>query len=318
VAFQRFLPGKGFFTLDRFFFTGANARIAAIGFGNPEAPPLVMIHGMRDHGLGFRELIDQLAQHFYVLAADLRGHGHSDKTGTYTMVQLVADVAALFAFKQLDQAILVGHSLGGHVAQRFAATFPELVSQLVLLDGMGPPGIDTTPENLNARFREGVKTVLAITGERRQIPDESDAMGRLRANNPKMSESLAKLVVREGTEPHPDGGIRWRWESAVNMIWQTFSQAETESLLPAITCPVLLLTGEDGLSYWTAMRPQLDDPAFYQQELERRVSLFPDARHVVIAGAGHMLHYDQPKLVLEVLSEFLALAPANPTPPSSV
>ena len=291
--------------MDRFFFAGANARIAAVGFGDPEAPPLVMIHGMRDHGLGFSELIDPLAHHFYVLAADLRGHGHSEKTGTYTMVQFVADVAALFEFKGIDQAILVGHSLGGHIAQRFAASFPERVSRLVLLDGMGPPGIDTTPENLNARFREGVATVLTVTGERRQIPDEQEAIRRLRANNPKLSESLAGLVVEEGTEPHPDGGVRWRWESAVNMIWHTFSQAETESLLPTITCPVLIVTGEDGLSYWTAMQPRYNDPVFYQQELERRANLFPNASHQVIPGAGHMLHYDQPKLVLDALKAFL-------------
>ena len=235
--------------------------------------------------------MQNLAADCSVVAPDLRGHGHSDKTGTYTLVQFVADIKALFTAQQIEQAVLVGHSLGGHIALRFAATFPELVSRLVLLDGMGPP--IPGPSALSKRFREGVETVLSITGERRQIPHIDDAIQRLKQKNPLMSESLARLVVEEGTEPHPDGGVRWRWESAVNMIWHTFSQAESESLMPSVNCPVLIVTGEHGLAYWAAMRTELGDPEHYRQELARRTGLFPDARHLIVAGAGHMLHSDQ-------------------------
>lgn len=265
-----------------------------------------MIHGMRDHALGFMDIIESIQERYHVIAVDLRGHGHSDKTGTYTMIQFVADMRALFAHKQIDAAILVGHSLGGHVALRFTATYPELVQRLVLLDGMGPPRTDNSPQMINERFREGVDTVLSITGERRQIPNEAEAVKRLKGNNAGLSEALAELVVREGTELHPEGGIRWRWESAVNMVWLTFSQDETESLLPTITCPVLIVTGEHGLDYWTAMMPQLNDSGYYEQELQRRANLFGDARHTVIPAAGHMLHYDQPELVTDAILSFCA------------
>jgi pimeloyl-ACP methyl ester carboxylesterase len=291
--------------LNRFYFSGANAQLSGVTWGDPHSPPLVMIHGMRDHALGLNDLMESLAAEYHVVAADLRGHGHSDKTGTYTLVQFVADVKALFTAQQIEQAILVGHSLGGHIALRFAATFPELVSRLVLLDGLGPPGKPTTSATLSARFREGVETVLNITGERRQIPDITDAIQRLKQNNPRISESLARLVVEEGTEPHPDGGVRWRWESAVNMIWHTFSQAESESLMPSVGCPVLIVTGEHSLDYWAAMRAELGDPTHYQQELVRRTGLFADARHVTVAGAGHMLHYDQPEALSKELLLFI-------------
>lgn len=291
--------------MNRFYFSGANVRLSGVTWGDPQSPPLVMIHGMRDHALGLSDLMENLAADYYVVAPDLRGHGHSDKTGTYTLVQFVADVKALFSAQQIEQAILVGHSLGGHIALRFAAIFPEQVSRLLLLDGLGPPGQQTTQATLSARFREGVETVLNITGERRQIPDIDDAIRRLKQNNPRMSESLANLVVEEGTEPHPDGGVRWRWESAVNMIWHTFSQAESESLMPSVGCPVLIVTGEHGLAYWAAMRAELSDPVHYQQELARRTSLFADALHVTVAGAGHMLHYDQPEALLTELRSFI-------------
>lgn len=291
--------------MNRFYFLGANAQLSAVTWGDPQSPRLVLIHGMRDHALGLNDLMENLATDYYVVAADLRGHGHSDKTGTYTLVQFVADVKALFTHQQIEQAILVGHSLGGHIALRFAATFPEQVSRLVLLDGLGPPGQQTTPATLSARFRDGVETVLNITGERRQIPHVDDAIRRLKKNNPLMSESLAKLVVEEGIEPHPDGGVQWRWESAVNMVWHTFSQAESESLMPLLSCPVLIVTGEHGLDYWAAMRTELSDPVHYQKELARRTGLFADARHVTVAGAGHMLHYDQPEALLKELRLFI-------------
>lgn len=291
--------------MNRFHFSGANAQLSGVMCGDPQSPPLVMIHGMRDHALGLNDLMQNLAAEYYVVAPDLRGHGHSEKTSTYTLVQFVADLKALFTTQQIEQAVLVGHSLGGHIALRFVATFPELVSRLVLLDGMGPPGIQTDPSALNRRFREGVETVLSITGERRQIRHIDDAIQRLKQNNPLISETLARLVVEEGTEPHPDGGVRWRWESAVNMIWHTFSQAESERLMSSVSCPVLIVTGEHGLVYWAAMSAELGDPVHYHQELARRTRLFPNARHVTIAGAGHMLHYDQPEALLKALRLFI-------------
>jgi len=291
--------------LKRFYLKGANAELSGVTFGDPHLPPLVIIHGMRDHALGLFEVIESLGTDYFVIAPDLRGHGHSEKIGTYTMVQFVADVKAVFSHFDISHAVVVGHSLGGHIALRFTATFPELINKLVLLDGLGPPGQQEDPVQLAQRMREGVDMVLGITGERRKIPNILDAVSRLRHNNPKMSGSLAQLVVHEGTEPHPEGGVRWRWESAVNMIWHTFSQAESESLFVTIRCPVLVVTGEHSLNYWAAMRPHLNDQAYYEAELARRTKLFSDARHVTIPDAGHMLHYDQPLKLLAELRSFI-------------
>jgi pimeloyl-ACP methyl ester carboxylesterase len=281
-----------------------------VSLGDPAKPAVVAVHGLRDHALGMSELLEPLATDYHVIALDLRGHGHSDKTQTYTMIQFMADLKALFDYFALSSARLMGHSLGGHIAMRFAATYPERVSQLVLLDGMGPPGNPDgrSVSDVQTRLKEGVETVLAITGQRRAIPNGAEAIARLQKNNPLMSDSLAELIVSEGVEPHPDGGVMWRWESAVNMIWQTFSHEETEALIPLIESPVLILTGDRGLDYWVAMRPQLNDVSFYESELQRREALFSRGRHVVIENAGHMLHYDQPLAVYDEVAGFFANA----------
>ncbi|MFN3236310.1 MAG: alpha/beta fold hydrolase [Pseudomonadales bacterium] len=296
--------------MQRIYLQGANARLSAVSLGDPTNPAVVAVHGLRDHALGLYELLEPLAEHYYVVALDLRGHGHSDKTHTYTMIQFMADLKALFDHFAFEHARLIGHSLGGHIAMRFAATYPERVSQLVLLDGMGPPG---NPDGVSvidvqARLKEGIQTVLAITGQRRAISNAAEAKARLQKNNPLMSEALAELIVSEGVEPHPDGGVMWRWESAVNMIWQTFSHHETEALIPLIESPVLILTGDRGLDYWVAMRPQQSDESFYEAELLRREALFNSGRHVVIENAGHMLHYDQPLAVYNEVAGFFTAA----------
>lgn len=206
----------------------------------------------------------------------------------------------------IETARLIGHSLGGHITTRFTATYPDRVEQLVLLDGMGPPGIQdkVIPDQSQARLRQGIDTVSAITGDRRAIADLEMAKQRLKSNNPLISDELLDLVVSEGTEPHPDGGVRWRWESAVNMIWHSFSQAETEALIGLIDCPVLIVTGDRGLDYWVTMDARINNPSFYASEIERREKLFRHAKHVLIENAGHMLHYDQPLAVYAEVNRF--------------
>ena len=69
---------------------------------------------------------------------------------------------------------------------------------------------------------------------------------------------------------------------------------------------MLIVTGQYGLTYWAEMRKDLkDQQEFYESVLKRRQGLFKDARHVVIEGAGHMLHYDQPELLASTLRDFL-------------
>ena len=294
--------------MQRIFYSGANAQISAVVLGDSNRPPLITLHGLRDHALGMFELLEPLSRDFYVIAMDLRGHGHSDKVHTYTMIQFMADLKALYDHFGIESAALIGHSLGGHITMRFAATYPNLVNRLVLLDGMGPPGDPDgkDPADIQTRLQFHMDTVAGITGQRRSIASMKEARRRLRQNNPLMSDGLLDLIVEEGTESHEQGGVKWRWESAVNMVWSTFSHVESEALLPLIESPVLIVTGDRGLEYWVQMRPEIDDQSFYESELKRRRGLFRDAQHVLIKNAGHMLHYDQPKAVYEQVIRFLA------------
>ncbi len=292
----------------RFDFQGADCRLSAVDFGGAEKPDLVLVHGMRDHGLSMSGIASALKAQFHVIAVDIRGHGHSDNPGVYSMAHFVADLRALVLDQNLKNISLIGHSLGGHIVSRYGSTFSHEVASLVLLDGMGPPGpkMAPGPSDIAERYKFEIEGLLNQTTSRRQIANKQEALKRLRKNNPRLAPDLAELIVEYGVEDHPEGGVRWRWDPRVNMIWQTFSQPEAESLLGRIVCPVLLVTGDEGLGYWTAMRSELNDPDWYEAELERRAGLFKNAERHVIPNAGHMLHYDQPEALNRLLVDFLA------------
>ena len=292
---------------ERFYFSGSNGRLSGVDFGNAHKPDLVILHGMRDHALSMIGLAEFLKPHYHVIIMDLSGHGQSDNPGSYSMTLFIADLRALVKSRSIKTPTLVGHSLGGHIACKYAAIYSDQVSKLVLLDGMGPPGNheDSTADELITRLKVGVDTVLDKFKGKRMVDDE-EALLRLSRNNPLLDGESAQLIVEHGLETHPEGGVRWRWDPAVQMVWHTFSNIEAERLWALVKCPVLIVTGENSLEYWASMGGKYTEmQTFYASELERRRLVFNNAQHKVIAGAGHMLHYDQPHQVNQTVSEFL-------------
>lgn len=292
---------------ERFEYDGANCRLSAVDLGNGDAPDMVILHGMRDHALSLASIATAFSQDFHVILPDLRGHGYSDNPGSYSMTQFVADLKSLITTRGLKNPVLIGHSLGGHVVSRYTAIYGG-VSRLVLIDGLGPPHPPEQPsrERQRERLQGNVEMVLQLNSERRSMADSQEAYERLTRNNPLLASDTARLIIDNGIEPHPDGGVMWRWDPAVGMVWSTFSHEESEELWTWIQCPVLLVTGEHSMDYWLQGRFELNGgKALHDTEVERRRQLFPHAEHWEIAGAGHMVHYDQPEPLNECLREFV-------------
>lgn len=293
---------------ERFYFTHSSCQLSFVDFGNPGKPDLILLHGMRDHALSMVNVARALKDDFHVVALDMRGHGRSENPGTYTMIHYVADVRALVQHCGLESPVIAAHSMGGHIASRYTAAFHDEVDKLILLDGMGPPSWTHKPgaDDLNSRLRHGVEVVSTLYTEGRQMADRVEATRRLRENNPLLSAELAEIIVEHGIHAHSQGGVCWSFDPSVQMIWHTFSYYESEEIWRSIDCPVLIVTGHNALDYWAGMQPDLKDKtAFYRDSLLRKMQLFSDARHCIVDGAGHMLHYDQPDLLNAVLKDFL-------------
>lgn len=113
-------------------------RLAVAVSGEPEAPPVVLLHGAPNNRSVWDVVAPEFARRRRVYAADLRGFGDSDHPGTYSLEQMRDDVAGLMEALGVPRYALVGHSLGGTVAWLVAERYPERVTHLVAVDSAPP------------------------------------------------------------------------------------------------------------------------------------------------------------------------------------
>ena len=187
-------------------------------WGDPDAPPVVLCHGMFDHGRGFDVVAPILARRFRVIAIDQRGHGDSDRADAYTWMTDVADVVNVL--RSLGRpAHLVGHSKGGGLAIESALRVPECVRQLANIDGFGPPpegflipGVLADTRPLPERFAAFLddRRTSTTDGALRAYPTLEKLVERRRAQNPRLSREWLRYFVFHGARETPRG---WVWKA---------------------------------------------------------------------------------------------------------
>jgi non-heme chloroperoxidase len=108
--------------------------------GESRGQPIILLHGYSDSWFSFSRVLTPLARGSRVYALDLRGHGKTDKPADgYRMRDLAADVVAFMDAKGIARASVIGHSMGGFVAQQVALAAPKRVSHLVLVGAATSP-----------------------------------------------------------------------------------------------------------------------------------------------------------------------------------
>jgi pimeloyl-ACP methyl ester carboxylesterase len=120
-------------------------KVRVIQRGDPEAPPVLFIHGWGCSVYVFNRNLPVIADAgFRAIAVDLKGHGLSDKpvdAAGYTVDSLIEHVLDIVDALELDRPVLVGHSLGGSLIYHFAARYPGRARGLALLSPVGLNGV---------------------------------------------------------------------------------------------------------------------------------------------------------------------------------
>lgn len=254
-------------------------------WGDPAAPPLVMLHGGNSSARGtWSKTATDFADGYHVLAPDQRGHGESawSPAGAYRISDYVSDFASFVRQMGLPRFPLVAHSLGGLVAIAFAARHPEAVERLVLVDSLPRPmdaarraevaARPLAPESF-ATF-DDVEDYLALTAPQRrrrsapgygvlQLPD---GRWRLRTDSRGVRNSLAA----------EDPGRQRLWED-----------------YRALAVPTLVIRG--GAS-----------PIISADDAHRLAAEGPHARVVTYEAGTHWVHRDQPERFAADVRAFLA------------
>jgi pimeloyl-ACP methyl ester carboxylesterase len=272
-------------------------RIHYADWGNPQAPPLILLHGGRDHCRSWDRVAAQLADRYHVIAPDLRGHGDSAWAdgSTYMIPGYLYDLAQLIHQQALAPVTLIAHSLGGNVATRYAGLYPENVARLVAIEGLGwihnPERAGKPIEERMRKWVEDSRELAALPPRRYKSVEE--AVARMKEANPKFGDDLACHLTIHGLAQNEDGTYCWKFDPYVRPFAPyDMSRSEIEHLWGRIACPVLLMWGTQS---WHT------DP-----EKDGRAGHFRNVRVAAFEGAGHWVHHDQPERFMAELEAFLA------------
>jgi pimeloyl-ACP methyl ester carboxylesterase len=249
--------------------------------GAGEGPRAVLfLHGIGGDRHSFAEEMGRIPG-WRTLAWDMPGYGASPPIAPLTFEALARAVTALLDAAGVAKAVLVGHSLGGMIAQETAARFPERVSGLVLF---------ATSSAFGGRDDTFKQDFLA---QRLAPLDRGRTM-------PEVAEELTAGLF--GPDPAPE--IRRRaiasmaaipasaYRAALTCI-VTFNRTDD---LARIACPTLVLAAE---------HDRLAPP----RTMERMAQRIPGARYRCLAGAGHLANFEQPAAFQRALDDFLATLP---------
>jgi pimeloyl-ACP methyl ester carboxylesterase len=273
-------------------------RLHYVDWGNDDAPPLVLIHGGRDHARSWDWVAERLCDRWHVIAPDLRGHGDSQWSldGGYTMAGYLYDLAQLVHRRSLAPVALIGHSLGGNIATRYAGIYPDKVRRLVSIEGLGPsPKIlaERAAKPMAARLRDWIEAQRNLAGRvPRRYATIEDAVSRMQAANKHLSLEQARHLTRYGANQNEDGTYSWKFDPYLHVFPPIdLATTDIEALWAAVACPTLLVYGKES---W-ASNPAKDGRARH----------FRNARVVMVEKAGHWVHHDRTDFFVDLVREFL-------------
>lgn len=282
---------------SRIFFS-QRLRLHYVDWGNPDAPPLLLLHGGRDHCRNWDWVAAALRKDWHIIAPDLRGHGDSQWSpdGDYSMAGYIYDLAQLVHQQALAPVTIVAHSLGGNIALRYAGIYPEAVRKLVAIEGLGPSPkmiAERASRTIDMRMKEWIDEQRKLSGRLpRRYASIEDAFKRMQEENKHLSPERARHLTQQGVNQNEDGTYSWKFDNYVR-AWPPYDMTYEEQahLWGRIECPTLLVYGKES---W-ASNPQEDGRARY----------FKNAKVISFENAGHWVHHDRLEAFLEAVTDFI-------------
>lgn len=255
--------------------------------GDPRKGTFVLLHGGGAHAHWWDYVAPELTAHGHVVALDFRGHGRSQwaRPPHYGPPAYVEDVRALI--EHLDTRVfLIGHSMGGAVAQWCAVLFGEKLRALIVVDSPhGPPPL---LRRLQWRWRR-----RARGGTRPELRSADDIKRKFRLSPPGTYLTKAQLdeLALKGAEQLPNGSWAFRFDPETR-AWRKTGARMTRPKLKHLNLPTLILRGEESslVSRGHALR------------MKRKVK---GSVHKEIPRAFHHVPLDNPEATAAAIIEFV-------------
>ncbi len=232
-----------------------------------QGKPFLILHGYFGMGDNWKSLGNQFGENFEVHLIDQRNHGRSFHADDFDYELMAEDLYNYIAHYQLEEVVLLGHSMGGKTAMLFAVEYPDLVDKLIIAD--------ISPRYYQPHHNEILKALNSV--------DFSQQNSRKLVD-----EKLKELIPELGVRSFLLKNVYWREKGQLDFRFHLKSLTENNSevgkALPSFTTfegSALFLAGGNS-GYIT------------QEEVQVIKAHFPNSEIITIANAGHWLHADQP------------------------
>ena len=243
-----------------------------------EGQPFLILHGYFGMGDNWKSLGNQFAENYEVHMIDQRNHGRSFHSDDFDYELLAEDLYNYIEHHELENIILLGHSMGGKTAMLFAVEYPELVDKLLVAD--------ISPRYYQPHHNEILKALNSV--------DFS-----IHTSRKLVEEQLANYIPEMGTRQFLLKSVYWREKGQLdfrfNLSALTENNSEVGKALPSFTNfegDALFLAGGNS-NYITHQEEPLIN------------AHFPNATIVTVPNAGHWLHAENPKGFYEEVINFL-------------
>lgn len=263
-------------------------RFHYLEWGDPHNPPMLLLHGFAQTGHSWDFVSLAFCDRFRVIALDQRGHGDSDwaPDGDYSMEAQQRDLHAIVEALDLRGFVLMGLSMGGRNSFVYAATHPERVRALVI--------VDAAPENRRA----GTDNIRRFVQSDDELDSVEEFVARVVRYNPRRSPEQVRGSILHNIKQLPNGKWTWKYDKRLRspdrrMAPDPELTKRLWGLLEGLRCPTLVVRGaeSDVVALETA------------QEMVRRI---PGAQLATVERAGHLVMGDNPAGFQRAVTSFLA------------
>jgi pimeloyl-ACP methyl ester carboxylesterase len=287
----RYRPGirrEGAFTVQYITIHGYRRAYVRAGSG----PALLLIHGIGDSSDTWRPVVEQLAEHYTVIAPDLLGHGRSEKPrADYSVAGFANGMRDLLSVLEVDRVTVVGHSLGGGVAAQFAYQFPDRCERLVLV-GSGGVGRTVSPL-LRVAAVPGIELLMSVLGLAPIRFVSRVGAGALRVFDTALGRDAEEILAVFDALPNTEArmAILRTLRSSVDWNGQVITMIDRAYLAEGV--PTLIVWG----------RRDAIIPLGHGRLIH---TVMPNSEFEIFDDAGHFPHHTDPARFVRVLHEFIA------------
>jgi pimeloyl-ACP methyl ester carboxylesterase len=262
-------------------FKGAGLTLNCLDYGGEGNPPMLFLHGGSAHGHWWDFTAPAFTDSFHALALDQRGHGDSEWSSewAYGSRHYVEDLERVIGVWGLGPPVVIGHSMGGHNTLLYAASNPNAVRALVVVD---------SPADYSQRAVDFLQSIAEKPAPKYSSLDEACAKFRLLPRETRATAEILQHLARFTFIQAEDGS----WSHKLDRRTMIREPINISPQLGKITCPALVV--------------KLSDSFALDREVARRMAAaMPRGQMVEISNSYHHVMLDNPLGFTATLREFL-------------